>query len=232
VLILVLLAIAGILAWIGVSLSSIVVNTAIAATEARELHRTAEALNERAEIIEDRLDDIRSQLVDTDHNAEVARLQDRFDSAEEREEAISMVFRPMPPPRQPGGWLHAPGGLALSVQYRRGNQTSANHLSTIGHVLRHMLGAEPIAGSLNLHSDEPLNLPQPAVRRLYGGVWQFSPVVLSESAIGVIARRSDTGPNAFMEVFAARHLVTELALVEGEFVSIRILSGVELLDAA
>jgi hypothetical protein len=232
VLVLSLLAIAALLVWIGVSLSSIVVNSAITATEARDLNRTAEALNERIDTIAEQLDDIRAELVGlTEHNAGADRLEDTLDTVADND-ILAELFDHRPRGDNEQDWMHTPGGLTLSVQYRSGSQTSANHLPVIGHVLQRLLGAEPIPGSLNLHAEKPLDLPDPAVRRLYGGVWQFSPVVLAQSAVGIIARRADTAPNAFIEVFAAQHLVSELALAENQNVSIRILSGVALFDAA
>jgi hypothetical protein len=124
------------------------------------------------------------------------------------------------------------GGEKLEATYCRGNQSSVNHLPTLNPALVPLFGAAMFPGSLNLHASAPFELKDAATRLLANGEWQFAPVVIAETAVGVIARKSDTGPHRLLEVFGPRGIVTQLNLHEGQAVSIRILPGTDLFNAA
>lgn len=129
-------------------------------------------------------------------------------------------------------WINAQSGIELFVEYRRGSQTSANHWPVLNPILRSVFRADLVRGSLNLYATEPVPLPDPLTCLLGNNPWQLSPVVLSHRATGVIARRADTGPSMFCEVFSPQHLATELQLSEGDRIPIRILPGNALFGAA
>jgi len=120
------------------------------------------------------------------------------------------------------------GSLELEVEYREGNKSSKNHLPIIGPLLEAALGCAPgtiYRGSLNFHADRSVALPSPATVVLGGWEWTFVPVVILNSALGIAARRADSGDIPFIEVFACEKLQPILDLVPNTRITIRLLPG-------
>jgi len=117
------------------------------------------------------------------------------------------------------------GGLRLTVTYGTGNQTSYSHLPLLNPVLQPVFGRPLYRGSVNLHADGPVSFPAPATVELAGEEWLFAPVILSDSQVGVAARKADSGDIPFIEVFAPDRLVPMLHLEPGARLEIRVLSG-------
>lgn len=120
------------------------------------------------------------------------------------------------------------GALELEVTYKTGNGSSRDHLPTLNPVLIGALECsrpELFKGSLNLWADEPVALPSPASLGIGAFTWHFVPIVLNGSAVGVVARRSDSGDIPFLEVFACGGLRAALKLATGDRVNIQLLPG-------
>lgn len=130
-------------------------------------------------------------------------------------------------------WLSAasempPGALGLEVTYMTGNQSSKEHLSVLNPVLAPALGcanSSIFAGSLNLWADGPVRLPSPGSKTLGAFIWYFVPIVLARKAIGIVARREDSGDIPFLEAFACERLVPQLDLLPGARLNVCLLPG-------
>ena len=133
-------------------------------------------------------------------------------------------------------WLQAEtaiptGGLPLVVTYERGNQTSHVHIPLLQPTLAEWLGGTLYPGSLNLRADAAVQLPEPTIRSLGGRDWQLAPVVVEERAVGIAARRADSGDIDFIEVFGRYKIAERLSLQPGARIRLRILPG-RILEAA
>ena len=117
------------------------------------------------------------------------------------------------------------GGVSLVVTYERGNQTSSMHLPLLQPTLTEWLGGPLYPGSLNLRADAAVQFPDPAVRALGGRAWQLAAVVVGERAVGIAARRADSGDIDFIEVFGRHKIAERLSLHPGARVQLRILPG-------
>ena len=127
------------------------------------------------------------------------------------------------------------GVLDLEVTYKTGTGSSKDHLPLLNPALAPALGCsggELFKGSLNLWADHAVPLPSPAIVELAGLDWHFVPIVLEESRLGVVARRSDSGDIPFLEVFACDGLRVALGLAADDRVRIRLLPGRYLVLAA
>ena len=82
-------------------------------------------------------------------------------------------------------------------------------------------------GSLNLHADGNISLPEPthAVPAGDSIAWEFVPIVLDHSSLGVVARRGDTGEHPFIEVFAPEELRLALGIAPGDWLIVHLLPG-------
>jgi len=131
------------------------------------------------------------------------------------------------------GWLKgAPpfpsGGLTVSVEYRSGRQEAYLHLPVLNPVLAGMLdcaGGSLFPGSMNLWAENGLVLPEPWQVPVGPDVWHFVPIVLDEKAVGIVARRADSGPGPFLEVFACVRIASLLRVAPGAHMTARLLSG-------
>ena len=127
-------------------------------------------------------------------------------------------------------WLRSargfpPNGLELTVTYRAGHGSSSNHIRYLNPVLRPVFGSDLFSGSLNLWASSPIAYPDPAVVPIEGFDWKFVPIVIMEDAVGVAARRADSGDIKFIEVFAPTQLAPHLGLTPGKQIPVRLLSG-------
>jgi|SRR5436190_14123001 len=125
---------------------------------------------------------------------------------------------------QSGGPLPA-GGIKLTVRYCTGTKSSHHHLPLLNPVLQPVFGRPLYRGSLNLHGAGPVSFPAPATAQLAGEEWLFAPVILSDSLVGVAARKADSGDIPFIEVFAPDQLVPKLHLKPGATLEVRVLPG-------
>ena len=119
------------------------------------------------------------------------------------------------------------GGISLTVEYRRGRQEGALHLTQLNSVLGPLLGcpAGLFKGSMNLYADAAVTLPEPWVVKIPPHAWHFVPIILKERAVGIVARRGDSGDIPFLEVYACDELVPKLAVHPGDRIRARLLSG-------
>jgi hypothetical protein len=78
---------------------------------------------------------------------------------------------------------------------------------------------------MNLYADSEIQLPEPWVALIGSFAWHFVPIVLEEKAVGVVARRADTGNSAFLEVYACDKLAPKLGVEPGDRLRARLLSG-------
>jgi len=117
------------------------------------------------------------------------------------------------------------GGLDLTVTYRSGFQTSVAHIPLLNPVLGPVLGGDLFEGSLNFWAASPVRFPSPAILQLAGADWLFVPVVILEKAVGVAARKADSGDIEFIEVFARYRLALRLGLTAESQLVIRLLPG-------
>ena len=133
----------------------------------------------------------------------------------------------------PSAWLRSasgfpPNGLELTVTYRTGNRSSRNHVRYLNPVLSPVFGSRLFPGSLNLWASSPIAYPDPAVVPIEGFDWKFVPIVIMEDAVGVAARRADSGDIKFIEVFAPTKLAPHLGLTPEDQLTVRLLSGAHL----
>ena len=116
-------------------------------------------------------------------------------------------------------------GVAIEVTYETGNQSSWHHIPTLGPILQPVLGGELFEGSLNFRADTPMAFPDPAIVSAVENEWLLAPVVIADDAVGIAARRADSGDIDFIEVFAREKLAPRLRLTPGCRVELRFLSG-------
>ena len=130
----------------------------------------------------------------------------------------------------PSQWLQSgdefpSDGLELTVTYQTGDQSSSNHIPYLNPVLAPVLGADLFAGSLNFYANSSVPFPEPATFPIDGADWLFVPVVMKEAAVGVAARKANSGDIEFIEVFAREKLAPRLGLIPGSELIIRLLPG-------
>ena len=130
----------------------------------------------------------------------------------------------------PTSWIRIgasppPGGETIQAEYRRETQSSATWLAELRPALEPVFGAPLYPGSFNLHADQPVALPDPARFASAARVWLIVPAVISETAVGVVARTRDSDPSAFLEVFAPWRLDQLLDVAPGDRLSVRLLGG-------
>lgn len=119
------------------------------------------------------------------------------------------------------------GGVTVQVEYRSGRGEGGFHLTLLNPLIAPLLGCSEglFRGSMNLHADAAVALPEPLEVPLHSFTWLFVPVILEERAIGLVARRGDSGDSSFLEVFACEKLAHRLGAAPGDRLVARLLSG-------
>jgi hypothetical protein len=118
------------------------------------------------------------------------------------------------------------GGVSIDVVYRKGTGSSHLLLPLLGPVIARALRCpELFRGSLNLWADDEVEFSQPASARCGDVDWLLVPVILSEAAVGVAARRPPPTRGKFIEVFACAQLAPQLRITYGARLTIRLLPG-------
>ncbi len=124
------------------------------------------------------------------------------------------------------------GGVRISTIYERGTQTSVRHFRVLSPVLEPLFGSHLHEGSLNLRATKKVALPDPQMSILEGRAWCSVPVIIGDSAIGIVARTQDSGDTDFLEIIGPYSIAERLRLTPGARVDVRLQSGRDLFQAA
>ena len=120
------------------------------------------------------------------------------------------------------------GGLIAQATYETGNGSSGLYLPD----LERLVGQPLHPGSFNLRLRLPLELPNARGATVLGATWLLAPVVLSEDAVGFLARRQLDYAAMFGEVFSPVGLALALGVSPGDTLALRVLDGSQLRGAA
>ena len=131
----------------------------------------------------------------------------------------------------PGGELPS-SGEHLSVKVDKGHGSAAIWTTQFGPVILERFGIELHPGSLNLWAENPVEWRDPVSLSADGMRAEFCPVVLEEVAVGMAFRGNRERP-CYLEVFSPVGLRDRLGgLTDGQWISVRLLSGRDFASSA